>query len=285
MTQRRAVLFFIPGNPGISAFYETFFDTLTVQVPGLEIITTDHLGFEEDHNVRDPVHRIDLDAQIEHKIDLLDGILLGRTAAEKAAKIPIFIAGHSVGAYMALRVLERRSNDISRVYLLTPTINDISKSQQGRILTPLYAIPSFVSIIAAVVFLLTTFIPGRLLQWLVQRVTKLPDDACHIVRTRVLRPSVVYTALTLAQSEMRQISAPDEKFWAKFGSRCSSYWATDDHWVSESHRETLLNVAPGLESFNCLESPHAFCIRHGDLVARKVGQWMQRDIKRHRPSL
>lgn len=269
---------FIPGNPGITSYYKLFFSTVQERVPGLDIISSNFLGFNASDPCR-PSDQINLESQFADLIDRLDGILLGLSPEEQG--IPIYLAGHSVGAYFALQVLAARPEAIHRVYLLTPTINDIAESPRGQIMTKLLKIPYIVTLIANFVWLSSVCLTRTMLANLVQFITHLPNEAVDITTREVLRYNVVYTALTLARSEMISIVSPDRKFWHKYAKRCTAYWASGDHWVSELHRTELLGIAEGLESYHCNDSPHAFCLRHGDLVGGKVAQWMNRDVAIH----
>lgn len=275
---------FIPGNPGITSYYKLFFDTLQKNVPGLDIISSNFLGFNATDSCR-PSEAINLEAQFGDLIDRLDGILLGLSQDERDAKIPIYLAGHSVGAYFAIQALAARPEAIHRVYLLTPTINDIAESPRGQLMTKMLQVPGIVTLIANFVWLLSNCLPTVVLASIVKWITQLPDEAVGITTKEVLRYNVVFTALTLARTEMTSIVSPDRKFWQQYATRCSAYWANGDHWVSELHRTELLGIAEGLESYHCTDSPHAFCLRHGDLVGGKVAQWMKRDIAKHNKEL
>lgn len=278
--QRTAILFFIPGNPGIETYYTAFFASLKRLVPGLDIICFPHLGFDaRDITTRPSSRAIDLDAQIAHKVDILDSILLGRTPEEKARRVPIYLAGHSVGAYMAIQVLSLRPESVERAYLLFPTLSHIAASPQGRVATTLLLrVPGLVTAATCVTWVVANLLPQSWRRRGVAWWTGFPEDAVAVTEERVLTTRAVHAALTLARSEMVEIKDPDAQFWKKYASRCTAYWARHDGWVSERHRTELLAMAEGMESYHCNTASHAFCIRHGDLVAEKVGAWLRRDL-------
>ena len=271
MSKRSCILFFIPGNPGLSSYYRAFFKELKAKVPGIDIITTNHIGFNPDDGRRD-ASSIDLSAQIAHKIDLLDGIAIGRKPEEK--DIPIYVAGHSVGAYMATKVLAARPELVDHLFLLFPTMSHIGRSRQGRIATVLLSIPFIIQFLSLLTWTLSVLVPANLrLNW-VKRFTKFPDNSADITAFEVLTRNNVYTALTLALTEMREINEPDTKFWSKYADRCTSYWARHDHWVQDNAREELIACAPAMENYFCDEAPHAFCVSHNELVAKRVADWI-----------
>lgn len=273
MTKRTAILFFIPGNPGLSSYYTTFYAVLKAQIPGLEIVTTNHIGFNACDGRLDSQY-IDLSAQIAHKIDLLDGIVLGRNDG-----VPIYIAGHSVGAYIATKVLQARPEHIKHAYLLFPTLSHIARSQRGRVATLALQVPGLITFLSLLTWLITLLIPRQTRLRIVKWHTGFPDEAAEISAFQVLSRNTVYSALTLALTEMREINEPDTSFWAKYGSKCTAYWAREDHWVNDDARRELIDLASGMENYFCDEAPHAFCVSHNELVAKRVGTWMARDMK------
>lgn len=278
MQRRDAVLLFIPGNPGITSYYTTFFARLKSLCPNLDIVASNHIGFNA-HDVRKSSSHIDLNAQIAHKIHLLDEIAANVSREERERKMPIFVAGHSVGAYMAIKVLEARPDVVCRTYLLFPTINNIAASPQGVIATTALKVPGLITLATLLVWFISTAVPTSIKYGLVKWFTGFPGDAVRVTADEVLTSTGVHSALTLARSEMAEINAPDAAFWERFALRCSAYWAITDRWVSETHRTELLGIAKGLESYTCPSAPHAFCIRHGDLVADRVANWLNRDLK------
>ncbi|CCG82071.1 Putative uncharacterized protein [Taphrina deformans PYCC 5710] len=277
MQRRDAILFFIPGNPGITSYYTTFLTRLRASCPGLDIIASNHIGFDAG-DIRKASDFIDLNAQIAHKVQLLDEISSNLTPDERHRKVPVFVAGHSVGGYMAIKVLEARPDIVDRVYFLFPTVNNIAASPQGVMATAALKIPGLITLATLFAWLLCTVVPRSFKYAAVRWFTGFPEDAVRVTADEVLTATGVHTALTLARSEMAEIGAPDAAFWEKYATRCSAYWATTDRWVSDTHRTVLLGIAKGLENYTCKAAPHAFCIRHGDLVADQVAKWLDRDV-------
>lgn len=304
MPKRTAILFFIPGNPGLSSYYTAFFDALRARIPGLDIITSNHLGFSPGDARREEGY-IGLSAQVAHKVDLLDGIILGMTSEERHGRdagpnggggtrnfgaqkqshgddgrIPIYIAGHSVGAYMATKVMQARPTDIKRAYLLFPTLSHISQSRNGRIAKRILDLPGSITVLSLLAGLLDVGVVSpdlrvRLVKWW----TGFPDAAARVSALEVLTRNTVHTALTLAYTEMRDINAPDAEFLKTQAPRCAAYWARTDAWVSPESRDEIVRIAEGMENYICDEAPHAFCVAHNEIVAERVGAWMATDIK------
>jgi pimeloyl-ACP methyl ester carboxylesterase len=68
-----------------------------------------------------------LEEQVENKIAILD-----RLREIYPAGTRFILAGHSMGSWLALRVLKARPNDIERVFALFPTIDKIADTPNGR---------------------------------------------------------------------------------------------------------------------------------------------------------
>lgn len=158
--KRVTLIFFITGNPGLIEYYRTFFHCLRdnlrqdadEQNHVFEICGSSLVGFELSEH--DHVARI---AQgLEHTppyslsevVDAVETSLSGMTSIIEQLKpgkeVDVILMGHSVGAYIALEVLQRhrrrlgagaRESRISGVVCLFPTVVDIGKSERGRVLS------------------------------------------------------------------------------------------------------------------------------------------------------
>jgi pimeloyl-ACP methyl ester carboxylesterase len=275
----KSVLLFIPGNPGIIEYYDAFFRALQQHHPKLEIHAFNHIGFSSGGKSarRLPKHEIELDAQIAHAIDRLDSLLTAYKNQASREQPHIFVAGHSVGAYIACKMLEARPHAIRRLYLLTPTLTEIAKSPQGQIMALCLRVPAFIRVVAAFVWLITSLVPQIFRKKIVARYTGFSDEAVRVTTDSVVQPINVYTALTLAASEMREIRGPDRAFWKEFAHHCSAYWVEKDHWTHLASRDQLL-AETHMESYFCKRANHAFCVRHSELVADVVAGWLGRDM-------
>ena len=128
--------------PFLSAIYEKL---LSTNVAILARAHLDHAPQILEHSRRPPSHGLTI--QIESSIEILDSILYTYT------KTRIVIIGHSVGAWISLQVgnlsptelvplgltqiklLKARSDQITAVFLLFPTISYIGDTPNGKKLT------------------------------------------------------------------------------------------------------------------------------------------------------
>ncbi|XP_064480283.1 lipid droplet-associated hydrolase-like isoform X3 [Ornithodoros turicata] len=101
------ILILIPGNPGIIDYYEEFLKEIYQAFGGaVHVCGISHAGHNElpctlsfpDFSANPELYG--LDGQIQHKLSFLDeNIPVTR---------PILLAGHSIGAYMILQIMEKR---------------------------------------------------------------------------------------------------------------------------------------------------------------------------------
>ncbi|KAF7320272.1 hypothetical protein MKEN_00811800 [Mycena kentingensis (nom. inval.)] len=212
-----AILLFIPGNPGFADFYVPFFTSLMEHNPRLGVIARGHLGHSghacSEHG---------LTAQVQSAIEMLDAI-------RASTPVPIVLAGHSVGAWIALQVLKARSGSgISQVQLLFPTIRHIADSPNGRRLSWLFR-PPFPRIISWLSYL-TRPLPISLL------FSRWPASQTTVLRSLLNSPPAIYACLSMAHDEMKAICemdaiVKDERVRILFGEH--------DDWVGASNKSAI----------------------------------------------
>lgn len=162
-SEPQTYLLFLPGNPGLIEYYRAFLRTLsTLLGRRINILGISHAGF----HTRQTEARPDapgywtLSEQIEQKVHLVEwlggldpraGTSEGSSSSNEGERrhgesTRVIIAGHSVGAFIAMEVLrvlgEQRKKQGSRGgidviggVMLFPTIVDIAKSPSGRLLS------------------------------------------------------------------------------------------------------------------------------------------------------
>ncbi|GBF59919.1 hypothetical protein TMEN_2316 [Trichophyton mentagrophytes] len=233
----------------------------------------------------------------------------------------VIVMGHSVGAYMAMEIMRRRREkaglqrqiqthdvngngdtnglglDIIGGIMLFPTVVDIAKSPNGRILTKLLYIPSLPLLVSLFARLLVLVLPEMLLYAVVSRFMRNPRKQAVETTVSMLRNAhIVRQALYMAADEMTEISADkwNDEIWGFSSPTHASedrltkmifYFGRNDHWVAEATREDIIQSktrdqqdgsAPTLTV--CEDGVvHGFCIGHNEIMAKKVGRFI-RDI-------
>ncbi|KAI9875744.1 MAG: hypothetical protein M1830_008054 [Pleopsidium flavum] len=224
--------------------------------------------------------------------------------ASSQRSLKIILIGHSVGAYILLELIRRHRKqvslgrgeemDIVGGVLLFPTITHIAKSPSGVKLGWLVNLPHLALIVSTLVHVLTLLVPRRVLCNLVKLVTGFPKDAAETTTAFIKSPIGVRQALHMARDEMNEITEDrwDEEIWGASESDSNTvraklvfYFGKDDHWVAEHTRDGLIHTRAFKEDqpddrkpqmfIDEDGIPHGFCIKHSEMVAKKVVTFVQ----------
>ncbi|KAM4724627.1 lipid droplet-associated hydrolase isoform 3-T4 [Anableps anableps] len=178
------LLLIIPGNPGVVGFYQTFMQTLHGML-GYPVWAVSHAGHCAPPDSMDMVEdaaaaaRRDvfgLDGQVRHKLAFLQNHVPRGTR--------LVLLGHSIGCYMILEMMKRDPElKVLKAVMLFPTIERMSQTPQGRVLTPLLCQLRY---LAYLPLLLLSLLPERLASLLV----RLAFSSVAVLDPCVLRPSV-----------------------------------------------------------------------------------------------
>ncbi|KAJ2371591.1 hypothetical protein GGI05_007792, partial [Coemansia sp. RSA 2603] len=110
----QALMFLIPGNPGLVDLYIDFCAQLHKRFPTLEILGVSHLGHTRFTNTRGLEHRErkahSLDEQVANMVAVFDAIDREYSSAQQQPRPKMLLLGHSVGCYFAQKLLEHRED-------------------------------------------------------------------------------------------------------------------------------------------------------------------------------
>lgn len=283
------IVYFITGNPGLIAYYDTFLTLLSSHSSGPDappsrsaVIAGANLGgfFNEPAAAQpDPGDKHDTSVEtlsvndtavtalkrsllipphFAHKTiySIHDQITLTEsrinalvhglrehfpTIVGQETPINVILAGHSVGAYIAIEVVRNRAETfrlarlspddpstqqpksrqtwhISCTILLTPTIIDIAHSTSGRIATPLLSwLPQFPTLVQLAASTVIGSLPVSWVKAAVRRVTGMKSEIAVEATVGFLgMRGAVRQALGMAGEEMREIRGGDgwgEEVW------------------------------------------------------------------------
>ena len=248
----------------------------------------------------------------------------GDTNTNTPKSYQVLLIGHSVGAYIALEVIRRLHVEHSQPHqdgepsytilgaiLLTPTVVDIAKSRQGRIVTPVLSYVPFVDYLAQWgVRGMVKMLPGAVLGDLVGWVTGMKREGEKLSTTLgwLRSEKGVRQTLSMAGEEMRVIKEDlwGQEVWGVSGGegmrqeedtgreiiwkapRLVLYFAREDHWVENATREAIVEARrrvdaehikrkawPRVEIEESGKLVHGWCIEQSNEVAAKVREWIE----------
>ncbi|KOS37685.1 hypothetical protein ACN38_g11508 [Penicillium nordicum] len=273
------------------------------RLPSFQIYGCSLSGFEIDEPQSSPSPNNAIDLDLEDQICFVQGKLAtlmgdesngnGKGTADVGNRQKVILIGHSVGAYIAMEILRRHREaspestfDIVGGAMLFPTVKDIAASPSGQKLTTLLSIiPRLAVMVSFFARLLTFLLPSSLLRSVVRLVMGDPpvhalDATCAFLKS----PGGVRQALHMAADEMRTITSDkwSDDVWGAASARepiakLFFYFGRNDHWVADQTRDEIVAVRgrqggqAGPTMVVCEEGlPHAFCLKHSDVMARKV---------------
>lgn len=274
----------IPGNPGLSGFYEEFSATFKARFPEWLCVVTDHVGMDVTKVPRrswiEPMPRKSLDEQIKHHTATLKQIWeinSGNTEPN------VVIAGHSMGCWLAQRVVAEAVDTvpINKVVMFTPTIKDIRKSPQGRLITPIFRL-SWLNA-AWLLALVSYYTPSWLLQLLVKgRLSKSAGPgSVKAALDLALTPPVVHQFVNMGHEEMETIESDKYlQFWSLVPERVEVLMllSANDHWVGPEIEGYLLKEygnIPGVQIQISDKYPHSFCLAHNHEVVEDMAEFVE----------
>lgn len=220
--QPSATLIFIVGNPGLADYYVQYLGELQRLVhsdgrASIEVFCVSQLGHDP-HALSSPSKMISLEEQVQNKADIISTISGRWTSARRPT---LLLAGHSIGAYMALEVVRRKLcvSTVASVHLLFPTLHQIGLTPNARKLAWLLKandkpvverfFPSalmLLTMLVSVVLRLVQCLPLPLVHFIVLcAAPSQPVSALKVTSDFILDPASVQQALFLARDEMRLV--------------------------------------------------------------------------------
>ena len=152
-TRLRFIIYILPGNPGLISFYEPFANALVsflraregINKAAIRVCGKSYRGFEvstsssssctsnEDRSDSGPFGLTDTIAACARDVESF------ADADPSTPSTKVILIGHSVGAYILLELLARRTElgrvDLIGGILVFPTVTYIARSRLGRIIT------------------------------------------------------------------------------------------------------------------------------------------------------
>jgi len=208
------LIFFITGNPGFIAYYNTFLTTLNHILspalpdgdnssPAFHIFGQSLPGFEDEGDtVGGHSGPYGLQEVIDHTFDLLVAQRISTGDRKGQSFDGIILVGHSVGSYILLELLRRirekslsESLKVTAGILLFATVMNLAQSSNGIKFRILFRIPNFPRVFSILVSGLLWPLPRAALKWLVKTVTRMPEDAADVTTNLLVGKRALWQAL------------------------------------------------------------------------------------------
>ncbi|KAF7654324.1 hypothetical protein LDENG_00071090 [Lucifuga dentata] len=278
----KVLFLIIPGNPGVVGFYRTFMQTLHSMFgyrhPVWAVSHAGHCSPPGSMDMVDDVSLITeqdvfgLNGQIEHKLAFLRKHIPRETS--------LVLIGHSIGCYIILEMMKRDPElKIKKAVMLFPTIERMSCTPQGKVMTPVLCHMRYVAYLP--LFLLS-LLPERLKTILI----KLVFGGIRSLDHSVVQPTVsllsrcAANAMYMGSQEMRKVLERDNMTIRKHLDKLVFYYGATDHWCPVQYYHEIKRDFPNGDFRLCENGfRHAFVLDAGKEVAKMVVEWVRGDLK------
>jgi len=255
----------IPGNPGLGAFYIPFAHELyNLYNENISILIISQAGHSPPLK-----HCFTLNEQIEHKLQAIEKLL----PINKNHRL--ILIGHSIGAYMVLKMLEKFQDRFDRAFCLFPTIERMKESQAGKRFVRWY--PIIIYLLPFLCWLINLLFP---FVWLKRKIlsyyflnSPLEDRSLLIdtVLYDLLNPLTIKNLLQMANEEMFVVNKRNDDIIKCYLNKITFYYGTNDHWVPNDIPKQMKNLYPKGDIIECNNKYiHAFVLRHSKELAKIV---------------
>ncbi|XP_053565614.1 lipid droplet-associated hydrolase [Bombina bombina] len=265
----------IPGNPGIVGFYRTFMQSLYYGLhEKYPVWAVSHAGHcapprGMDMTYGDQIEDIfGLNGQIEHKLSFVK--------RNVPADMKLVLIGHSIGCYIILEMM-KATKDIKVVQsiLLFPTIERMSQTPQGKIMTPFLC--SLRYIVYMPLFLLS-FLPEslkaavvRFAMWGIKSV----DESSLTAALDLFRIECTANAMYMGSQEMVMVQKRDNDTIMEHLNKLIFYYGATDNWCPVQYYEDIRKEFPEGNIWLCEKGiRHAFVLDSSKEVASIIIQWL-----------
>uniref|UniRef100_A0A914Y7E6 Lipid droplet-associated hydrolase n=1 Tax=Panagrolaimus superbus TaxID=310955 RepID=A0A914Y7E6_9BILA len=280
----------IPGNPGNDKFYDHFGERiLEVMADNQFHIPTEFYSISHLNHVELPNHLRD-ESDIKHD----DLFLLNDQITHKfnyfmeymPKKTPIILMGHSIGSYMALKILPQlieNGFNVVKVLGLFPTIEQMALSPNGVRVGGALAFFDNHATLTKILLSWLWLLPDFFKRFIIRLKFRDPLVPECVVQSamEIVSSSVVRNIMHLANNELQIVKLHDDSlFLNEHRDRILLYYGTTDQWVpaqlAEEQAARLGRSCVFLDNDGC---EHAFVIRDGEVMARTVVSLIEQFLK------
>uniref|UniRef100_A0AC35F151 Lipid droplet-associated hydrolase n=1 Tax=Panagrolaimus sp. PS1159 TaxID=55785 RepID=A0AC35F151_9BILA len=250
-----------------------------------EFYSISHLNHVElPNNLRDEsdIKRDDLfllNDQITHKFDYFIEYMPKKT--------PIILMGHSIGSYMALKILPQlieNGFNVVKLLCLFPTIEQMAISPNGLRTGGVLQFFDKHSTLTKILLSWLWLLPNCFKRFIVRlnlRDSLIPECVVESAMEIVSSP-VIRNIMHMANNELQIVKHHDDNlFLNEYRDRIILYYGNEDKWVpancAEEQAVRLGKTCVFLDNDGC---EHAFVIRDGEVMARTVVSLVEQFLKR-----
>jgi pimeloyl-ACP methyl ester carboxylesterase len=253
-TVGRNLIIFYPGNPGVVNFYLDFVALLAAKA--VDVIVMGFAGHSLHELNGGQYFTLQDQLELAHQFT---GRVLSKPVISRYKSCNL--GGHSIGSFVALHMCARFA-DVSRAFMLTPTICNMKLSPNGT-RNGKFLKPWLIHTVCSTVLPLFEMMPQRVKIAAVQLAQNELDGQQRWITTKMGRPSMIRNLLFLARSEFEQVATLDVELLAAHQERLILYFVKHDGWVPLDDVDLIRQHAPAAHALIVEENEkvaHAWCL-------------------------
>lgn len=280
-TGNKHLVVVIPGNPGIPGFYVDFIKEINSKIPSeTPVWVVGHAGHVQPPNdlaVAMPddsrwKEHYGLTAQLEHKIQFI------KTYVPSDAKL--HLVGHSIGCWFLLNLLqdESISKQVTKCYMLFPTIEHMANSRNGKYFTNILLRVAPLLIFLAWIFTLFPYLLQIFLVRLFGLFYGIPGKYANTV-VQFVNPNVLKRVIRLGKEEMKYVKERNDSIISQNIKKLWFYYGACDGWTPVSYYRDLKTKHPEVNAELCKRGfYHSFVLSHDKQMGQIVGDLINENI-------
>jgi len=275
-SKARSLMVFFTGNPGLSAFYCDFTRCLATSNSDLDVLVVGYAG----HGVcelNSPLQQFHLRDQLAVANQVMKRFVVNNPCMY----LSYYTGGHSIGSYVALRMVTLYPSSFERAFLLTPTICDMAKSPNGKMNGPLVRSDVLSIMAATTIGFAASLLPDSVTHCAIGISQPGATTTCKKIISQLSRQNALKNVLYLARTEFDMVDELDSIGMKAVAEKLVIVFSKSDRWVPPATMDSICNalgvttnsaVQPDGPFPQCVlvpdsNYPHAWCINHSKVTA------------------
>ncbi|XP_077552196.1 lipid droplet-associated hydrolase-like [Haemaphysalis longicornis] len=278
--RQEPLLIMIPGNPGIIEYYEDFLSEIYNHFQGsIHVCGVSHAGHDEvwKSGIAPPPNEnwqlYGLEGQVRHKLEFVRSYVSSRR--------PLFLAGHSIGAYMVLRILgELGGLNVRRSFLLFPVFERMREAPNARSLVWNRRLFKVVTrMVSLLLLVLPDVLRCTLVGWYCRSLPEGVRNRAFAATCTLFTPTVFRLMIDMAEEELQQLKERDDALIRAHLDRLTFYYGCKDGWCPTRFYWEMREAYPKADLTLCKDNlKHAFVLDRTEGIATFVSDKIRNSL-------
>lgn len=212
-----------------------------------------------------------LQGQVKHKVEFV--------RSQVGNKRSVFLAGHSIGAYMVLQLLKHQEVKVKRSFLLFPVIERLADTPNSRSLQSGILLKLLTWLVVALLFILPRYLKVALVDSYFKDLKVSLQSRIKDATVSLFTPRVFKLMINLAEEELQQVRQRDDDIIRENITRLTFYYGSQDKWCPFQFYLDMKEAFPSADVNFCEHNlKHAFILDRTTELARFVSDRIRNSL-------